>query len=142
AMRKSSILADRIASSVRRSALIPFRGIKQANFVVLRSIAMPSVLVECLFLSNNKDIQLLKKDRVLEEMARCIADGVVTFLTEHPPGQAEIAARGAVTHVVSDGETLWGIAQKYGISMERLRALNGLGKSSTIVPGQKLYIRI
>ena len=142
AMRKSSILADRIALSVRRSALIPFRGIKQANFVVLRSIAMPSVLVECLFLSNNKDIQLLKKDRILEEMARCIADGVVTFLTEHPPGQGEIAARSAVTHVVSDGETLWGIAQKYGISMERLRALNGLGKSSKIVPGQKLYIRI
>lgn len=139
-MRKSWILADNIASSVRGSAMIPFRGVKQANFVVLRSIAMPSVLVECLFLSNKKDVQLLKKKRILKEMARCIADGVVEFLTEHPPAPAEIAARSIVTHIVSDGETLWGIARRYGVSIERLRALNGLGKSSKIVRGQKLYI--
>lgn len=140
AMRKSWVLADKIASSVRRSALIPFRSVKQANFVVLRSIAMPSVLVECLFLSNGKDTQLLKKKRILGEMARCIADGVVEFLTEHPPAPADVAARSVVTHIVSDGETLWAIARRYGVPIERLRALNGLGKSSKILTGQKLYV--
>ncbi len=141
-MRKSSILADKIAARVRKSPLVPFRAIKQANFVVLRSIAMPSVLVECLFLSNRKDLQLIKKQEILQEMARCIATGVVAFLTEHPPAPNEEIARKAVTHVVSDGETLWGISRRYGVSIGRLRALNGLGSSSKIMPGQKLYIKL
>jgi N-acetylmuramoyl-L-alanine amidase len=141
-MRKSSILADDIAARMRRSSAYPFRGIKQANFVVLRSIAMPSVLVECLFLSNKKDIRLLKKRSVLEDMASRVADGVVSFLREHPPSDDAIAARTGLTHIVNDGETLWSIARKYGVSIGRLRALNGLGSSSKILTGQKLYIRL
>ena len=39
-------------------------------------------------------------------------------------------------HKVKSGETLYRIASKYGVSVDKLRKLNGLGKKSSIRPGQ------
>lgn len=43
------------------------------------------------------------------------------------------------THVVQKGETLWGISQKYKVSVDSIKRANGL-KSDTIHPGQELKI--
>ena len=56
---------------------------------------------------------------------------------------AETAAKNApaarVEHVVKPGETLWGIAQRYGTTVESIEAANHLGQRP-IQPGQKLTI--
>ena len=39
-------------------------------------------------------------------------------------------------HKVKAGETLYRIATKYGVSVEHLRKLNGLGKNANIRAGQ------
>ncbi|HVS13390.1 MAG TPA: DUF5715 family protein [Thermoanaerobaculia bacterium] len=44
------------------------------------------------------------------------------------------------THVVRRGDTLWGIAHRYGTSVGSLRASNGLG-SDRLQPGQVLAVR-
>ncbi len=46
-----------------------------------------------------------------------------------------------VTHRVRAGDTLYGIAQKYGSSIRAIKQANGL-KSSRIKPGQKLIVPI
>jgi membrane-bound lytic murein transglycosylase D len=43
-------------------------------------------------------------------------------------------------HVVREGETLWSIARKYGVSLKSLAAENKLGSNSGIAKGQKLWI--
>lgn len=43
-------------------------------------------------------------------------------------------------HVVSRGESLYSIAQKYGVSPERITADNGIPNPSELVIGQALYI--
>lgn len=43
-------------------------------------------------------------------------------------------------HTVSPGETLYGIAGKYGLTVDQLRRYNNLGKNQGIRPGQKLRI--
>jgi len=45
-------------------------------------------------------------------------------------------------HTVSAGETLFSISKKYGISVEELKQLNGIGSQNLITVGQKLRILI
>lgn len=59
-------------------------------------------------------------------------------------GSARTAAapeRGANRHTVRDGETLYSIAQRYDVSMERILELNEMEKDDIIRPGQELVIR-
>ena len=139
-MYQSSLFANEIAACMRSSRYFPFRGVKQNNYVVLRSIAMPSVLIEGAFLSNKKDIDLIQKKSVLAELAQNVTDGIVNFLEKHPTSGDEFVKREPVIHVVSKGETLWAIARRYNVTIERLRLLNNLGRRSKIMPGQKLRV--
>lgn len=43
-------------------------------------------------------------------------------------------------HEVRIGDTLWSIARRYGLALDQLRRLNGLGRSNTIRAGQRLRI--
>ncbi len=52
------------------------RGIKGRNFHMLRETAMPSVLLECGFMTNLKEATLLKSDDYREKIANAIVRGV------------------------------------------------------------------
>lgn len=58
------------------------------------------------------------------------------------PAAAPAPAPGSTaTHTVVAGDTVFGIAQKYGTTPQTLFALNGLGSSSIIYPGQTLAVQ-
>lgn len=46
----------------------------------------------------------------------------------------------SVYHEIVRGESLSSVAQKYGLSTDRLRKANGLPESAVLQPGQLLYI--
>jgi uncharacterized protein YkwD/LysM repeat protein len=48
---------------------------------------------------------------------------------------------GLVYHEVQYGQTLWAIAIGYGVKINEIRALNNLGATTEIYPGDKLLIR-
>ncbi len=56
-----------------------------------------------------------------------------------PAPAPEQAPQGS-THTVEAGETVWSIAQTYGVSVASLIEANELGESAIIFPGQKLTI--
>lgn len=47
----------------------------------------------------------------------------------------------SITHVVSQGETLYAIARKYGVSVAQLQSWNNISNSTIIKIGQKLIIK-
>ncbi|MDD4857562.1 MAG: N-acetylmuramoyl-L-alanine amidase [Candidatus Krumholzibacteria bacterium] len=84
AMQWSSVLADEVASVVRRDPPIPFNKVKQASLIVLRGLAMPSILVEGGYLSNRKEAAVVATDGYLNWLAKSLAEGIVAFLEKNP----------------------------------------------------------
>ncbi len=84
AIQGSSVLANEVASAIRVDPPIPFRKVKQASLIVLRGIAMPSILVEGGYLSNRKEAAFVSKESYLRWLAKSLAEGIVSFLEKHP----------------------------------------------------------
>lgn len=60
-----------------------------------------------------------------------------------PAARTSKAASGASsggTYTVKSGDTLFAIAQRNGTTVEALRAANGMGRSTSLVPGRKLKL--
>ncbi len=55
--------------------------------------------------------------------------------------EAEPTPRAPLSHVVRSGETLSAIARKYNVTMETIKANNGIGRDNVVRAGQKLVIR-
>ncbi len=140
AMNQSFALSRKIARKMSKLGFTPFRGIKQANFVILRNLQKPSILVEVAFLTNRKDASLIKKSSVKRQIARAIATGIVEYLFENPPEGCDREPVMLLTHIVGRGDTLGRIARKYGTTIREICNMNGIKRSSTIRPGQKLKV--
>lgn len=61
------------------------RNVERANFVVLRSPEIPSLLVETAFISNPEDARLLASPAHQDKIARGIADGIESYFRVHLP---------------------------------------------------------
>ncbi len=141
-LARSELLAESILESVRERNLLPTRAVKQKSFSVLRTISMPSVLVEAGFISNNADAKLVKDPDGREKMARAIAAGVLEFFSAHPPQRMEASepAVASLVHRVQSGDTLWTLSRKYGTTVARIREVNGLRPSEELRVGQQLVV--
>ncbi len=78
-MNESSILCAFINSSVIEKTDLLNRGVKQANFHVLRGARMPAALVEIGFISNKQEERLLNSRRFKNRMAEAIMLGVKKY---------------------------------------------------------------
>lgn len=137
-LARSELLAGSILYALSRKDLPPTRSVKQRSFSVLRTITMPSVLVEAGFITNPSDAKIIRSESGRDRIAASIARGVVSFLSKHPPPRTD--GEQVVVHKVKRGENLWKISRKYGTSVASLRKTNRLGKSSVLRVGQELLI--
>ncbi len=75
----SKKLAEEIQAKLIEKLKTFNRGVKEANFQVIKYTEMPSVLVELGFVSNKKDADLLAKDEFREKYAQAIFEGIESF---------------------------------------------------------------
>jgi N-acetylmuramoyl-L-alanine amidase len=77
-------LAQMIQDELARALGLPSRGIKTANFLVLRENALPSVLVEVAFISHPQEEARLREETFRERIAGAVARGITRFLAIYP----------------------------------------------------------
>ncbi|MGK2934569.1 MAG: N-acetylmuramoyl-L-alanine amidase family protein [Gemmatimonadaceae bacterium] len=82
-LRESMDLAESIQSGLRRIHPGPNRGVKQANFAVLRTSFMPAVLVEIGFGTNPEEAAFMSEPAKQRLIARAIADGALEYLDHY-----------------------------------------------------------
>lgn len=72
-------LAKNIQSKLAANFGVDDLGVRQANFYVIKRISMPAVLVEMCFISNEKELTLMKGQWFQKKTARLIAEGIEKY---------------------------------------------------------------
>ena len=88
ALQQSQLLAETLLDHVTRDRRLEERGVKQAGFVVLKSVEFPSVLVETAFINNPAEARLLASEEFQRQIARQLAAGVRSYLEKSGIGYA------------------------------------------------------
>jgi N-acetylmuramoyl-L-alanine amidase len=92
-MKASEDIAGHVLSGLKRLGKTHKAQVERANFVVLRSPDVPSMLVETAFITNPEEERKLNDPRHRTDLARAILDGVNAYFTRQPPPGTLYAAR-------------------------------------------------
>ena len=123
------------------------RTVQQAGFLVLKSPDVPSILVETAYISNPDEEKKLRSKAHQQKLANAILVGVRKYFYQNPPPNTQLAMNlkrsptKQVNHVISRGDTLSEIAERYNVSMSAIRSANNLSSDNVRI-GQKLRIPI
>lgn len=143
ANRASSIeVGEAIVGQLGTIGRLHKKRVEQAGFLVLKSPDIPSILVETGFISNPPEARRLNSPDYQEKVANALFVGLRDYLSQRAPEGTLMAWRreqGDQRHTVSRGDTLSGIAVRYGTSTRRLREANGM-RGDVIRVGQVITI--
>ena len=135
----------RVLNSMGRIAHLHKHRVEQAGFAVLKSPDMPSILVETGFISNPLEAERLGNAGYQRNMAAAIFGGVSDYFMSSPPPDTMVAmsvragARPS-EYIITRGDTLAGIAERYRVSVSDIVRTNGLGGGNDIRAGQTIVI--
>ena len=118
------------------------KDVEFADFRVLKSIDIPSVLVESGFITNPEDAERLKGKPGRRMIARSIFLGVHNYFLENPINGTMIENNNEfLSYKIQKGDVLSEIAIRFGVSVESINENNKLN-NKPIYPGQiiKIYI--
>ncbi len=92
-MKASEDMASHVLQGLKGLGKTHKPHVERANFVVLRSPDVPSMLVETAFITNPDEERRLNDPAHQSRLARAILDGVNTYFTRQPPPGTLYAAR-------------------------------------------------
>ncbi len=147
ALSASLDVGNKIAREMGQVATMHRKTVQQAGFLVLKSPDMPSILVETAFLSNPSEEKKLRNKAHQGRLANAILAGIRNYFYTNPPPDTQIAANlrrapaRQVRYVITRGDTLSEIAERYNVSTAAIRRANKLSNDKIRV-GQTLQIPI
>ena len=143
-INQSKILGTKILDQLKRDPYtkIHKKNVEFADFRVLKSIDIPSVLVESGFITNPEDAQRLKGKPGRRMIARSIFLGIHNYFLENPIiGTIVENNYEFLSYKIQKGDVLSEIAIRFGVSVESIDKNNNLN-NKPIYPGQILKIYI
>ena len=139
-------VGDHVIAELGRIGRMHRRTVQTAGFMVLKSPDVPSILVETAYISNPQEERKLASPAHQDKLADAIFRGVRSYFHSNPPADTvvarlarERAAAAPRTYRVARGDTLSAIAERYRVSLRKLRSENRLG-SDKIRVGQVITI--
>jgi N-acetylmuramoyl-L-alanine amidase len=132
-------VANKVISQLRKVTKMHKKTPQNGNFSVLKSSDIPSILIETGFISNHKEEKNLTWPKHQQLLASAIHSGIRNYFMAHPLTGSYFAAMGYKSHKVRSGDSLSVLAQRYNISMTKLKSVNKL-KSNALRIGQTLKI--
>jgi N-acetylmuramoyl-L-alanine amidase len=145
ALSASLDVGSEVIGQLARIGKVHRRKVQQAGFLVLKSPDVPSILVETAYISNPAEEKKLRNRAHQGKLANAILLGVRKYFYENPPPNTMIAlnrnrnSSQQVRHVISRGDTLSEIAERYNVSMSSIKTANNLSGNNVRV-GQTLRI--
>ena len=143
-IENSILLGNKILDKLRLDPYTKLhkKNVEFADFRVLKSIDIPSVLVESGFLSNPEDAARLKGKPGRRMIARSIFLGIHNYFKEKPkPNTFMDPVQASVEYTIQKGDVISEIAIRFGVTVDEITDLNNLG-GKAIYPGQKIKIAI
>ena len=144
-LHQSADLSERLVTAAKTSNVIGGRKVKQAGFQVLKSLAMPSALVEVAYLSNAGDRKLLADKSNRRKIAMVLVEGILDWRRDQQEGwqltgaPAVAAPSWTREYKVCRGDNLWRLAQRHGTTVNEIYRRNNLENRSILV-GQLLRL--
>ena len=141
---KSLQLGKKILDQLKRDPYTHLhkKRVESADFRVLKSLDVPSVLIESGFISNSEDAERLKGKPGRRMIARSLFLGINNYFKENLEDDFFIYdAEGYLTYTVQRGDVLSEIAIRFGVPVMDIINTN-LIRDEAIFPGQRIKIKI
>ncbi|WP_417618062.1 N-acetylmuramoyl-L-alanine amidase [Oceanisphaera sp.] len=138
----SYAISEHILSAMGKVVRLHKSKPEHASLAVLKSPDIPSLLIEAGFISNPEEERLLLTAAHQQKVAQAVFNGIKSYYRQNPPSGTMMANQAAdkpQQHTVRTGESLSLIAQRYGVSVSRLKGHNRLS-SDVVRIGQVLDI--
>ena len=141
---QSKILGTKILDQLKRDPYtkIHKQNVEYADFRVLKSVDIPSVLVESGFITNPEDAKRLKTKAGRRMIARSIFLGIHNYFREMPvSGSLLEDYSDYLNYQIQPGDVLSEIAIRFGVTVESINKINNI-ENKSIYPGQVIKINI
>jgi N-acetylmuramoyl-L-alanine amidase len=140
----SVILAEKILEQLKTDPYTKMHkpNVEFADFRVLKSIDIPSVLIESGFITNPDDAKRLEGKAGRRMIARSIFLGIHNYFKIKPKPNTFMAALPKfVKYEIQKGDVISEIAIRFGVTIDEIIDWNNL-KNKSIYPGQVIQIAI
>lgn len=141
-MKTAFQVADEVVKELKSVSKLHKKRPQAANFGVLKSPDIPSILVETGFISNPKEERKLNTAQHQQRLAQAIFYSIRNYYKRNPPDDSLFASlknTKPLRHKVKSGESLSVLASRYGTTISALKKHNQL-KKNTLYIGQILMI--
>ena len=141
---QSKILGTKILDQLKRDPFTKMhkQNVEYADFRVLKSVDIPSVLVESGFITNPEDAKRLKTKAGRRMIARSIFLGIHNYFKETPvSGSILENYPNYLNYEIQKGDVLSEIAIRFGVTVDSINKINNL-ENKSIYPGQIIKIEI
>lgn len=139
----SAEIGSKVLGAMGKISKLHSKRVERANFAVLKSPDIPSILVETGFISNPREARNLNSPSYQRKMAKAIVTGVERYFKKKPPVGTLLAweqqRQRMQTYQVVRGDSLSAIAKRFRVSVAALRKHNAL-KSDALRVGQRITI--